>query len=313
MKHFNNLTGKFIAIAFIAGSVLAFSACKKNEENLYLHNKQDATQTAFADEVKTKGFTFTAKNSWVVFVYENTTSKSNDVLWIQLFCNEKVATDGRAGTYTINVALETNYTEQTRMATIEISSGSDKIFVTVTQSGKNKAGEVPEQKPIIFDLSNAVQDSVEIATVKVYCNREFLLVAADVAQTGYKITLPDPEKMPVSLKSITEISSHFIYSNLQTKCAIMDEKLYAYDNLGKWLGWFYLSSEQGGQITYIYVDSDCNVTGEYNLYQATCYFKKGWNVYYTYWINQNGVLKQIITTEKLFGESYEWKSYFFVY
>jgi len=311
MKHFTHLTGKLIAIICLASFVLAFTSCKKNEEsNLYLHNKKDATQTAFADEDKTSGFTFTAKNSWVVFVYENTTSKSNDVSWIQLFCNEKVAIDGRAGTFTINVALETNYTGQTRMATIEIASGSDKIFVTVTQSGKNKDGEVPEQEPIIFDLSNAVPGSVEIATITVYCNREFLLVAADVAQTGYKITLPDPEKMPVSLKSITEISSNFIYSNLQTKCAIMDEKLCANDNLGNWLGWFYLSSEQGGRITYIYVDRNCNVTGEYNLYQAACYFKKGWNVYYTYWINQDGILKQIITTEKLFDENYEWKSYF---
>jgi len=313
MKHFFTLTGKFIAIFCLASFVLTFTACKKNEENLYLHNKQDATQTAFADEVKTKGFTFTAKNSWVVFVYEVTTSKGNDVSWINLFCNEKVAVDGRAGTFTIDVALETNYTGQTRTATIEIASGSDKIFVTVTQIGKSKDGETPEQKPIVFDLSNAVPDSVEIATIEVYCNREFLLVAADVAQTGYKITLPDPEKMPVSLQSITEISSHFIYSNLKTKCAIMGDRLWAFNNLGDLTGWFWLSSEQGGQITYIYVDGDCNVTGEYNMYQAACYFKKGWNVYYTYWINQNGVLKQIMTTEKLFNENYEWKSHLWWY
>jgi len=310
MKHLFTLTGMFIAIFCLASFVLTFTACKKNEENLYLHNPLDATQTAFADEDKTSGFTFTAKNSWVIFAYEVTTSKSNDVSWINLFCNEKVAVDGRAGTFTINVALETNYTEQTRTATIEIASGSDKIFVTVTQSGKNKDGKVPEPEPVVIDVTDAVWGEKNITTLKILNVRcesgecvEYVLVSTEVAQTGYKITLPNPETLQIPLQSVGNAFNH---TDLSAKCVAIVGPI-PYDSNGKQLGNFELRSGNDWSATYIYFDRDCDVTGADGDIYANCSFKKGWNLYYIKGEYIDDVWINIWTTEKPIGENFVWR------
>jgi len=303
MKQYKNLFSKLCTLAGMVCFVIAFFSCKKSEENLYLHNKQDATQTAFADEVKTKGFTFTAKNSWVVFVYEVTTSKSNDVSWVQLFCNEKVANDGRAGTFSMDIALETNYTGQTRTATIEIASGSDKIFVTVTQSWKNKNGEVLEPEPVVIDVTNAVWGESEIANLKIFSNGEQLLVSTEVAQTGYKITLPNPEQVSVPLMELNIQGLNI--SNPNTKFASMYGPI-PYDKNGRQIGGFVLSSERNWYGSYMYSDRDCRVTVKEEstspIY-ADCNFKKGWNLYYNKYINDE---VEIWTTEKPLGENFKW-------
>ena len=315
MKQYKSLFSKLFTLAGMVCFMIAFFSCKKNEEsNLYLHNKQDATQTAFADEDKTAGFTFTAKNSWVVFVYENTTSKSNDVSWIQLFCNEKVAIDGRAGTFTIDVALETNYTGQTRMATIEIVSGSDKIIVTVTQSGKNKDGEVPEQEPVVIDLTDAISEDNEIATLKIFSIRcesgecvDYLLVSTEVAQTGYKITLPNPETVQIPLSNWRNTSFNISDTNAMSGAAFGGP--FPYNSKGKQLGEFELRSGKDWIAIYIYFDRDCDVTGigggTLPTY-ASCYFKKGWNIYYLKGEYREGIWINIMTTEKPVGENFKW-------
>jgi len=307
MKHFIHITGKFIALICLTSFVLTFTSCKKNEENLYLHNKQDATQFAFADEDKTAGFTFTAKNSWVVFAYEVTTLKSNDVSWVQLFCNEKVVTDGRAGTFTIDIVLETNYTGETRVATIEIASGSDKIFVTIIQSGKNKDGETPEPEPVVIDVTDAVWGESDIVTLKIFCNGEQVLVSTEVAETGYKITLPNPEKIPISLENIDIFGLNT--SNPNAKFAIMFGPV-PYDKDGRKIGFFILSSEADVIAEYMYFDRDCNVKGKSEgntpIY-ADCNFKKGWNLCYQEFKKIDNEWVYIWTTEKPLSESFAWR------
>jgi hypothetical protein len=57
--------------------------------------------------------------------------------------NGSETTSGSAGTYTVVITIETNYTGEKREATIEIICGTDKITVTVTQEGTTKGGEKP--------------------------------------------------------------------------------------------------------------------------------------------------------------------------
>jgi len=314
MKQYKSLFGKLFTLAGMVCFIVAFFSCKKNDENLYLHNKQDATQTAFADENKTSGFTFTAKNSWVIFAYEVTTSKGNDVSWIQLFCNEKVAVDGRAGTFKIDIALETNYTGQTRTATIEIASGSDKILVSVTQSGKSKDGETPEPEPVVIDVTDAIWGSCEIATLKLWvvkCDSgecvEYLLASTEVAQTGYKITLPNPEDVHIPLMEMNIPGLNI--SNPNTKFVSVLGPV-AYNKDGRKIGEFFLLSEMEWLGVYMYCDRDCNITGKsegnYSVY-AECYFKKGWNLFYTRSKYIDGVWTDIWTTEKPIGENFAWR------
>jgi len=284
MVQYKKLSSKLIALTCIASFILAFTACKKNEDNLFLHNKQDATQTAFADETRTNGFIFTVKNNWVLTVRDATSHKNNDVSWLVLLCNEMETYSGNAGTFSMDISLELNYSGETRRAMIEIVSGDDKITVTVTQSGTNEGGEVPEPEPTVIDLSNAAFGGAEdIATLKIFTdvNREHLLVSTNVAETGYKITLPKPE-------TVTEFPyfDMFVMSNPNAKFAHIIGPM-AYNSNDNYLGAFALHSNISGnrRAFYIYADRDCNITGivESGLpIHATCYFKKGWNIYYSY-------------------------------
>jgi len=306
MKQYKILTCKFITVTCLASLFLAFTACK-NDEDLYLHNKSDASQTAFADEVKTEGFTFTAKNNWTATVKEFSNQKNNDVTWLKLLYNEIETYSGSAGTFSMGISLEMNYSGQTRMATIEIMSENDKITVTVTQSGTTKNGEVPEPEPIVIDLTNAIWGDVDIATLKIFSFGENLLVETEVAQTGYKITLPNPEKVPVPLGSITGFGGTTCnYSDPNTKCADIGLGPIPYNSNGKQLGGFELRSGNHWFATYFYVDRDCNVTGTFGTVSINCYLKKGWNIYYIKGEYKDDIWINILTTEKPAGENFEW-------
>jgi len=297
-------------LVMLLSLILAFTACKKNEEsNLYLHNKQDAIQTAFADETKTNGFTFTAKNNWVATIKEITNHKNNDVSWLTLFCSEMETYIGNAGTFSMDISLELNYSGQTRRATIEIMSGDDKITITVTQSGTTEEGEVPEPEPVIIDLSNAIWGEENIVTLKIFSNGEHLLVSTNVAETGYKITLPNPEAIPVPLASLS-------FSNMSdpnTKGADIGQGPIPYNSNGWHIGQFELRSENDWFATYIYDDRDCHISGTNDCnggacitIHADCYFKKGWNIYYINGTYIEDVWINIWTTEKPSGESFKW-------
>jgi len=121
-------------LLIVAGLILAFTACKK-ENDLTIANEQELTQTAFADEETTKGFTFTAKSDWTATVKGVTTSKGSGVSWLTLLHKGVETYSGSAGTFTMEISLTPNSTGQTRTATIEIVSGKDKITITVAQSG----------------------------------------------------------------------------------------------------------------------------------------------------------------------------------
>lgn len=72
------------------------------------------------------------------------TVRASSVSWLKLMLNGKETYSGNAGTHTLSIELEPNYTGKTRTATITIICGNDKITITVTQDGKTEEGEKPE-------------------------------------------------------------------------------------------------------------------------------------------------------------------------
>ncbi len=181
------------------GSVFLFAALltgcsddKDDEGTIDLKNPEEQTQTAYADENSTGGFTFTATSPWTASVSEVTSSsaalksglpveeapkgfasspekrkrltdrlgiaksgepvdyplvdqptKSSGVSWLKLLYNGEEAYSGGAGTYTLTIQLEANYTGATRKAEITIRTGGDRIVISVEQAGKTETGEVP--------------------------------------------------------------------------------------------------------------------------------------------------------------------------
>lgn len=144
----------------VASLILVFTACKKEEDGEYLSlsNSQELTQVAFADEENTNGFTFTAKKNWTATVKNVTSSKSSDVSWLKLLCNEKEIYSGTAGTFKMTILLAPNYSGQTRMAIIEIVSENNKTTVTVTQSGTTITGVVPLSEVSVYERIIALKE-----------------------------------------------------------------------------------------------------------------------------------------------------------
>lgn len=144
-------------IFFILLAVFAFVSCSEDdasfEDEITLPKKEQANQTAFADDGDTGGgFMFVAKSAWSAAVSETTASRpakvrgaasSNEVSWLKLSLNGKEAYEGDAGTITLAIVLEPNYSGKTRSAKIVITCGKTKIEVSVTQEGETEKGEVP--------------------------------------------------------------------------------------------------------------------------------------------------------------------------
>ena len=131
-----------------------------------LPDQSEQTQQGYADDETTGGFTFTAKSAWTATVLETTTSRASSVSWLRLLYNGTEKYEGGAGTFTLTIEIAPNYTGKTRTATINITSGTDKIAVTVTQEGTTENGEIPSPDPsadqsdvIITALNNTANSS----------------------------------------------------------------------------------------------------------------------------------------------------------
>ncbi len=65
--------------------------------------------------------------------------------WLRLLLNGEETYSGGAGSYTLAIELDPNYTGSDRSATITVTCAGTTITVTVTQNGKTANGEVPEE------------------------------------------------------------------------------------------------------------------------------------------------------------------------
>ena len=146
-------------------TVMILAGCSKNEggegEPFTPPAQEQLTQNAYADNENTGGgFSFTADAPWTATVDEvkpqapaSVQAKSvtraagnngNNVVWLKLYNGDKEAYSGGAGTITLRIEIDQNYTGERREATITIRSGNNTFTVTVVQEGTKQDGSENE-------------------------------------------------------------------------------------------------------------------------------------------------------------------------
>ena len=183
-----------MAVVMLA-MLAVFASCNKDDDGedaaapLVPPVQEECMQEAFADNEHTAGggFSFTAASAWVATVTEvqaqtlmsgnsvagTVAREGNNVVWLRLYLGDKEAYSGPAGTTTLRIELDQNYTGQRREATITIRSGNSSFTVTVVQEGIRQDGSeneapVPVKSIIISEselLLAAGETSVLTATV----------------------------------------------------------------------------------------------------------------------------------------------------
>ena len=281
----------------IACLALLFTTCKKNEDDkvdnndaggLTISNTQETSQTAFADEETTGGFTFTAKSDWTANIKE---TKGNSVSWLKLLYNGEEKYSGSAGTFKLEISIDENYTGQTRSASIEIVSGSDKITVTVTQNGTTESGEIP--KGFEIDLSGKIPAGAGIVTLQVsmYYYKCGIFYNFDLTQTGGKLILPATIKPNHCFSATDDV-------------ILYGDDILALNNSGE-IGRFSLDGPKDYWAQLVYVDKDYNVNDNDEGHIWACSFKKGWNYLYVHQYD-NTTERRRNTTEKPAGINFNW-------
>ena len=125
--------------------------------------QEQLTQSAYADNESTGGgFSFTTDAPWTATVNEvqaqasalaSVQAKSvtraagnngNNVVWLKLYNGDSEAYSGGAGTITLRIEIDQNYTGERREATITIRSGNNTFTVTVVQEGTKQDGSQNE-------------------------------------------------------------------------------------------------------------------------------------------------------------------------
>lgn len=146
-------------------TVMILASCSKNEggegEPFTPPTQEQLTQSAYADNESTgSGFSFTTDAPWTATVNEvqaqapaSVQAKSvtraagnngNNVVWLKLYNGDSEAYSGGAGTITLRIEIDQNYTGERREATITIRSGNNTFTVTVVQEGTKQDGSENE-------------------------------------------------------------------------------------------------------------------------------------------------------------------------
>lgn len=142
-----------------AVSILAGCDKENGDGGVFTPPAQDQlTQNAYADNETTGGgFSFTTDAPWTATVEEvlpqntsstqvksATRSAGNNVVWLKLYNGNSEAYSGEAGTVTLRIEIDQNYTGERREATITIRSGDNTFIVTVIQEGTKQDGSKNE-------------------------------------------------------------------------------------------------------------------------------------------------------------------------
>lgn len=165
--------------------------------------QEQLTQNAYADNENTGGgFSFTTDAPWTATVEEvlpqspssmqvksATRSSGNNVVWLKLYNGNSEAYSGEAGTITLRIEIDQNYTGERREATITIRSGNNTFIVTVIQEGTKQDGS--ENKPPV-KVTKITLDKTELSL-----------------ETGAKATLTATvEPTDATIKSVAWSSSN---------------------------------------------------------------------------------------------------------
>lgn len=169
-------------------TILASCSEEKNEEgNPFVPPTQEQlTQRAYADNESTGGgFSFTAAAPWTATVNDAQASvqafalsksaartvggEGNNVVWLKLYNGNSEAYSGGAGTITLHIKIDQNYTGERREAAITVRSGDNTFTVTVVQEGTKQDGSQNEApvpvEAIALDMTALSLGAGETATL----------------------------------------------------------------------------------------------------------------------------------------------------
>lgn len=132
-------------------AALTLVACDKGGDDsppksITVPNQQQLTQTVYADDnVGKSGVTFTTKGAWTSEISESATAKSTRAVadWVSI----SPSSGDKAGDYTIQISLLTNYTGEKRSATISLKCSGEMVSIVVAQEAVTAAGDKPEPDP----------------------------------------------------------------------------------------------------------------------------------------------------------------------
>ncbi len=187
-------------------AVFILAGCDKENDDADVFTpptQEQLTQNAYADNENTGGgFSFTTDAPWTATVEEvlsqnqssmqvksATRSSGNNVVWLKLYNGNSEAYSGEAGTITLRIEIDQNYTGERREATITIRSGNNTFIVTVIQEGTKQDGS--ENEPPV-KVTKITLDKTELSL-----------------ETGTKATLTATvEPTDATIKSVVWSSSN---------------------------------------------------------------------------------------------------------
>lgn len=112
-------------------------------KSITIPNEQQLTQTVYADDNRGKSdVTFTTSGAWSSTIAESASERSSKATpdWISI----SPSSGDKAGSYTIQITLKTNYTGAKRSATVSLKCSGELANVTITQEALTAAGEQPK-------------------------------------------------------------------------------------------------------------------------------------------------------------------------
>ena len=187
-------------------AVFILAGCDKENDDADVFTpptQEQLVQNAYADNENTGGgFSFTTDAPWTATVEEvlpqnpssmqvksATRSSGNNVVWLKLYNGNSEAYSGEAGTITLHIEIDQNYTGERREATITIRSGNNTFIVTVIQEGTKQDGS--ENEPPV-KVTKITLDKTELSL-----------------ETGTKATLTATvEPTDATIKSVVWSSSN---------------------------------------------------------------------------------------------------------
>jgi hypothetical protein len=330
-----------LTMSLLATTAL-FTSCKDNDDtnrDIVVKDQSTLNQTVYADEEEgASGVQFTTLAPWTSSIREVPVTASatavtrNSGNWLSI--NPE---SGNAGTHTIAITLEPNFTGNDRSAVIAIASGGTTIDIRITQQGVTEEGEVPE--PAVFEI---VAENIdlgdwdgEIATVKAIVWGEwdegtFIVAEAPFLNNGFTLQLtneipseflrPSTQILAPDYEDGFIITNNLTISDKNAKTAgFSNIRGFSSDGSREELVSFFFGDEgeyEGTVQVWLYADRNVTIKGTQSIRwqeesgESVLTFdlnlRKGWNIIYEQWSVNDGGDKATLTSEKPAGANLRW-------
>ena len=314
----------FPFVLLLAASVI-FTGCRSNDdpttEYIVVDNNETLYQTVYADEeAGESGVRITTLAPWTSSIREATATSStrNTADWVSISPDR-----GNAGTYTIMITLEPNFSGNYRSAIIAIISGTTTIEIRITQQGETEEGYVPvnPEDHSIIRAENIEGDFNDVVTVKVYKGEgtegDIILAKAPFVNNGFTLHLPQiiSDNYLFPIREWFEFFDDFTISDENAKWLLTDdEPVVAYDKEGNHIGSFFYAEVEDDMFNlalWIYTDRDVVIKAnvvyfvdEWDSWDLN--LRKGWNIIYVNVILPNMGRKTTITSQKPTDANLRW-------